>query len=689
MKKIDNLLQDGITLHQANRLDEAEIIYKEILELDNSNTTSLTLLGTLLLQKNLYVESIAVLEKSINLEKNQFLAYQNLGISLTKQNKFEESLIYFNQAIKLNPNYYHTYNEKGGALYKLHKLHAAIQSYDKALKINPNYSEAYNNLGNVYLDLLNYEQAFYNYSQALKYKPNYLDAYKNLGSLFVKMSMYKEALASYDKAINLKPDSSEIYLMTAKIYNQLEQFDKSLASLIKAKEIDASLEDLYGLCINKKLNMCQWDQFDIEITQLLSKIKDHKKVTPPFSMLNFSDDPKLQKIVAELYVKEELKPSNPFLDYRNNTKLRIGYLSADFYNHAVMHLMMEVFENHNKNLFEIFAFSIGPGIKDSWTDRAMIAFDKFIDCSNKSNIEIANLIYKNNIDILIDLQGHTLNNRMQLLSLRPAPIQVNFLGYPGTSGSPYLDYIIADKVLIQNNEFEYYSEKVAFLPVCYMPNMSERNFSEKIYKRNDFNLPENALILCSFNNQYKISPDIFNIWMNILKSVESSVLWIWTNNDIANKNLCKEAEKRGVNSNRLIFASKMPIIEEHLKRIQLADLFLDTFPYNAHTTASDALRVGLPIVTLAGRSFASRVCSSLLTDLDMPELIAYSKEEYQNIILDLISNTKKLKLIKDKLIANVATKPLFNSKIYTTHLESLYKKMHTRFISNQKPDHIY
>jgi predicted O-linked N-acetylglucosamine transferase (SPINDLY family) len=353
-----------------------------------------------------------------------------------------------------------------------------------------------------------------------------------------------------------------------------------------------------------------------------------------------------------------------------------------------MHLMAELFEYHDKNKFELIAFSFGPDQQDEWRQRARSSFDQFINVRSNSDIEVASLARELTIDIAVDLKGFTQNQRASIFAHRVAPIQVNYLGYPGTMGAEYMDYIIADPILIPDDKREHYSEKIAYLPNSYQVNVKERLISDKAISRKEFGLSDNAFVFCSFNNNYKITPKTFDCWLRILQAVEGSILWVFKSNETAVKNLKKEAEFRGIDSSRLVFASYLPV-EEHLKRIQLADLFLDALPCNAHTTASDALRVGLPVITQMGESFASRVSASLLNAVGLPELVTKTTKEYEFLAIELATNPKHLMEIKDKLVTNLSTCMLYKTKLFTQHIEFAYQEMYKRYQDELAPDHIY
>jgi predicted O-linked N-acetylglucosamine transferase (SPINDLY family) len=350
--------------------------------------------------------------------------------------------------------------------------------------------------------------------------------------------------------------------------------------------------------------------------------------------------------------------------------------------------MAELFELHDKSQFELIAFSFGPKADDEMRRRIEKSFNRFIEVGDKEDIEIAELSRNLNIDIAIDLKGFTKDSRVGIFSNRAAPIQVSYLGYPGTMGADYIDYIIADKVLIPIESQAFYLERVVYLPNSYQVNDRRRLISDRQFTRQELGLSENAFVFCCFNNNFKILPETFASWIGILKAVDDSVLWLFEDNQWAKENLKKEAQKYGLDENRLIFANKLPL-DQHLARYRQADLFLDTLPYNAHTTTSDALWAGLPVLTLIGESFASRVAASLLNAIGLPELITSSREEYQAVAIDLALNTKKLLDIKLRLTKNRLTTPLFDTPLFAKNLEAAYIKMHERYQADLKPDHIF
>jgi predicted O-linked N-acetylglucosamine transferase (SPINDLY family) len=542
-------------------------------------------------------------------------------------------------------------------LQRLNRLNEAIDSFNQAITLNQFFSEAYNNRGNTLVKLNKINEAISDYGEAININPNYADAYNNRAITFLESKKYNEALEDFEKVIILDSD----------FYHAL------------------------GHLIHVKMNLCDWRNLENLKNEFLEKTRLNKPISPPFLSLSLIDSPQIQFDSARIYAQslsiysetKKIKKQN-----LKKKKIRIGYFSADFHDHATMHLIAEILELHDTEKFEIFGFSFGRYIEDLWSARARKSFMEFINVRNKSDKEIAQLSREMEIDIAIDLKGFTTDERAGIFIHRAAPIQINYLGYPGTMASLFIDYIIADKTIIPKDSIKNFSEKIIYLPGSYQPNISKFELSKKYFSRSDFGIPNKSFIFCAFNNNYKITPAIFDCWMDIMNSTDESVLWIYLNNKTAAKNLKNEAESKGINPNRIIFAFNMPK-EEHLKRIQLADLFLDTFPYNAHTTASDALRVGLPILTIRGKSFASRVASSLLDEVDMPELISESMIEYRNKAIEIARDPEKLKKIKDKLLENVKNSYLFNSKLYTQRIEFAFNEIYRRHKNNLPADHIY
>ncbi len=510
-------------------------------------------------------------------------------------------------------------------------LDEAIKNYPKSELLIFNYAKIEENL-------LNLNKAIRLYEKGLKLDPENYKALSNLGGLYQEIKNYPFAIEVYKKAINLQPNVShlKVSLLTAKAF------------------------------------ACDWSNPQNN-KDLLKKIDTEGQAICPFAIYPFEDNPLNHMKRAEKYFESEYKREPKNIVYIPKNKIRIGYFSADFFKHATMLLMKRIFELHDKNKFEIFIYSCSNK-HDEFTEELKKNANKFSNITNLSDEDAANLAREDQIDIAVDLKGYTKNTRLSIFSLRIAPIQISYLGYPGTLGANCIDYIIADKVIVPEFYKKFYTEKIIYMPDCYQCNDSKRLVSKNIFKKSDLGLSEDDFIFSCFNANNKISPNEFDIWMNLLKRIKNSFLWLYKSNDYSVINLKKESEKRGVDSSRIIFADRIPN-EEHLSRIRCADLFLDTFNVNAHTTASDALWAGVPIITKQGQSFAARVCSSLLTSLNLEELIVKDNAKYEEKAFNIATNPDYLKKLKYKLNQNKFNSSLFDSKKFTRNIEELYIKL--------------
>ena len=439
-----------------------------------------------------------------------------------------------------------------------------------------------------------------------------------------------------------------------------------------------------------KMKISSWLGLIEDSKNIVKKVMANNKVISPFSLAAINDDGALLKKAAQIFSQDRYPIHSSLCPIPKRTKkekIRIAYFSPDFRNHAVSLLTVGLFENHDRNRFEVFGFSLKPAPDGDLVNlRLRQGFDKFLDVDQMSDKEIACLAQEYEVDIAIDLAGHTQNSRTGIFSYRAAPIQISYIGYLGTMGSEYYDYLFADITIIPNELQKFYSEKIVYLP-SYQANDRKRTISERQFTRKELGLPEVGFVFCCFNNTYKIVPSTFDAWMRILNAVEGSVLFLYADNEWAKVNLIKEAGLRGIDSERLIFGGRFSV-EEYLARYRVCDLFLDTFPYNAGTTASDALWVELPVLTLMGQSFASRVAASLLNAIGLPELITDTQEEYENLAIELATNPEKLGELKKKLSRNRFTEPLFDTPLFTKHIEAAYTQMYERYNLGLKPDHI-
>ena len=442
-------------------------------------------------------------------------------------------------------------------------------------------------------------------------------------------------------------------------------------------------------CIPKCI-FCIWDDLPNQLNELSNKINNGEKVISPFALLALIDDPEIHRKTAEIYVNEKHPQSHVLSEiehYPKRKKIRIGYFSADFRNHPVSRLTAELYETHDRDQFEIYAFSFGSDTKDEMNLRIKAGVDHFHDVRTMSHKDVAMLARSVELDIAVDLGGFTQNSRTGIFAMSAAPIQISYIGYLGTMGVNYYDYLVADQTIIPEKNQKYYSEKIVYLP-NFQVNDSKQSLPTTIFTRQDFGLPETDFVFCCFNNNFKITPTTFDSWGRILEHVDGSVLLIYIKNESTKINLTKEIVLRGIDPSRLIFGERLPK-PEYLARYRVTDLFLDTLPYNAGTTASDALRMELPVLTCTGNSFASRMAASLLNAVNLPELITTNQEQYESLAIELATNPEKLKVIKDKLVDNLPTAPLYDTPLFTRHLESAYLAMYDRYQHGLDPDHIY
>ena len=608
---------------------------------------------------------------------------------LIKKKKLKEAKEECSNYLKKNNSNPELYNIYAIICFQLEEYDSAIKNWEKSIEINPKYFFAYNNIGKAFLNLKKFNDALKNFNKTLEIKPDFFEALNNKGNVLTKLENYEEAIKNYDKAIKIKPNNIDSYIFKGHILSQINKLKEALENYKIAYSISPDFPLLLGYILNIKSQICDWDNFENDVKTLSFNLENSKKVTFPFTTLVLLDSPNLQKKASEIWSKRfelPINKSNIFSKIKNHEKIRLGYFTADFRDHATSHLTSEMFELHDKSKFEIYGFYLGKKVNenDLWHKRVKKSFKKFFFVNEMSDIEISKLAIDLKIDIAIDLMTHCTNgmeNRFGVFTRRCAPIQINFLGYPGTSGSKLIDYIIADKVVIPDKNKKFYSEKVVYLPNSYQPNSKKIKISNKKFSRENFNLPKDKFVFCCFNQHQKITPKVFTIWMNILKNNQNSVLWLIEDSNISKKNLIFEANKREIKSERIIF-SKRIALEDHLERIKLADLFLDTYPYSAHTTCSDALRSGLPVLTLIGETFASRVASSLLKTMNLNELITSSFEEYENLANNLLRDQLFFKNIKEKLKDNLRNSKLYDSQLYTKNIEEAYLNLVSDFKQN-------
>lgn len=614
-----------------------------------------------------------------------------LGVAASLLGRKEQAIGIYDRVIRLNPKFIEAYNNKGLDLTYLGNYIEATASFESAIQLRPDFIEAYQNLGVAFNELKLYEKALHTFLNALHLSPNNADVLTGMGSSLIGLKRYTDAEDVLRKAIEIDNNNSQAHYNLGVLYSDTQKYVDCISAYSKSLKLDNHIKWLQGLLLFAKMQICDWNDYSTATNELLCSVNNKTKCATPFTLLGLPSSLAEQKLCAEIYTNSKYSPPTQRAKARpkpNQDRIKIAYCSADFFNHATAYLMAELLELHDRSRFEIIGVCYGRSPSDKMRNRLAKSFDKFFEVANQSDQEIAKLIQDMEVDIAVDLKGHTQDSRLGIFASRPAPIQIHYLGYPGTIGASFIDYLIADPVLVPEQHRQFYKEKIVYLPDSYQVNDRLRSIGPSNCSRHILGLPEQGFVFCCFNNNWKITPDIFDLWMSILKQVDGSVLWLFKDNDAAANNLMQEAKIRGIEPDRLVFAEKLPL-EQHLARLKHADLFLDTIHCNAHTTASDALWAGLPVLTKIGDTYASRVASSLLKAIGLPELISHSLKEYETMAIGLATNVRKINAIKQKLSDNRLSTPLFDTPRFTKNLESAYQQMMQRHQVGLSPDHIF
>ena len=611
------------------------------------------------------------------------------AIKFHKDGFLEKAENIYQKIIKNEPKNFQAKHFLGIILFSKKKYFESIKLIKDSISINPENFSAYNNLGNVFKEIKKYDEAINFYKSAIKLKENYAIGFYNLAQIYKITSNFKLALDFYNKAILFDKDFYDAYYNLAELHEILKNFDDATYYYNQLLKLKPDYPYLLGSIINLKLQICDWANFDESLKEIKDNIIKKKQVSKPLDIVFLFDSLELQStIIKDFSTKNFPQINSAVKNTLSNDKIKIGYFSSDFNNsHPTGYLIPELFEYHDKTQFDLYVFYFGNKI-DSKLNRIKKAATKFYNISSISDHKVAKFCNKINLDIAIDVNGFIKNCRPNIFALKAAPIQINYLAFPNTMGVNYINYIIADKILIPNQSQKFYSEKIIYLPNSYQISDQKRDKSDNNLIKKHYNLPEDKFIFCCFNNIIKINPYIFNIWMNILKRNINSVLWLLSDNTQVINNLKSEAKNRNINPERLIFAKRVNI-SENLNRYKLADLFLDTCPCSAHTTANDVLWAGTPLLTLAGESFASRVSASLLSSMNIKELITYSEKEYEDLAVKLSNDNKKIIEIKQRLTIAKGKTTLFNSETYTKNIELAYLEIWNNFRKGLKPKNVY
>lgn len=684
----------GVLALKMRRQDEAIVHFQRAAELKPDFAEVHANLGNLYRELGHSRKAEQSYRAALSYKPNEALILSGLGNVLVTLNRLDEALVCFQDAIERAPNDPEIYNSLGNLYHQTADWDAAVVCYRRAVEINPRYAPAYNNLGSVERNLGRLETASFYFLEAVRLDPEFAQAFSNLGALRQAQGKAGEAMAYMKKAVEMRPDLSAPHASLGNLYGALGEAELAFSSYRKALEIAPNDLPVLASARHQQAMMCQWDDFTTaSYSQLLNAdIKETGgPILPPFVIVTHFDDPALQLKAAAGWTKNLTKGITPAMitpDGKTDRRIRIGYYSPDLRDHPLTQLMIGMLETIDKSRFELHAFSFSPeDIESPMRDRVRRTVEGFYDVREQAPDAIASRSREIGIDIAVDLAGFTGSSRPAIFAHRAGGVQVGYLGYPGTSGSPHWDYFIADRMLVPPGSEGYFSEKLVFMPDSYQANDNGKIISQTLMTRAECGLPETGFVFCCFNNSYKITPVEFDIWMRLLRAVPGSVLWLLKGDEHVVGNLSREASLRGVDPTRLVFAERMKT-EEHLARHRLADLFLDTFVCNAHTTTSDALWAGLPVLTRPGNSFCARVAGSLVTAANLPELAVQSVEDYEAMALDLALSPARLARLRERLAGDHSRLPLFDTERYTRNMERAYEAMFAIYQSGEKPRHI-
>ena len=647
------LLRTARQAHASGNLPEAARIYAEILRGNSKNFDALYALGIVHFDRGGFDDARRILAEAVKLNPRSADALFAHGYALQKLNRHSQALAAFDSTLALDGEYDLALFRRADALRSLGRPRDALEAYDRYLARNPDTAEAWHNRGVALSELKRFEDAVSSFGRALALRPDSAESWHNRGNAHVELKQHEEAVFDYERTVALRP----------------------------------GLPYARGNLVLARLQCCDWRGLAKERADIAAGLRAGAPTIVPFGNLLISDSPADQFPCARIWMERHSLAAQPLWrgERYSHGRVRLAYVSGDLHSPPVAILMAGVFEHHDRERFETIAVSFGPDEESEIRARVKAGVENFVDARGLSDFEIASLLRQREVDVVVDLMGLTADCRSGIFAFRPAPAQVNYLGYPGTMATESMDYIIADRVVVPEGEKHHYREKIVYLPDCYLASDDKRRIAPHRPSRSEAGLPNEGLVFCAFNNAYKFMPEVFAVWMRLLGKAEGSILWLPQSNAAAQRNLKREAERAGIDAGRLIFAPHLASPEEHLARLGLADLFLDTLPCNAHSTASDALWAGVPVLTCAGSTFAGRVAASLLRALGLPELIAHSLPEYEAKGLFLATDAAALADLKAKLACQRGSAPLFDTARFTRNLESAFATMRDRTARGEAP----
>lgn len=644
------ILDQAIAAHRSGNLSEAERAYTTILRGSKTHPIALHMLGLLHAQRGNFEDAEPLLKKAVRVDSGNPHVLFNYANALRALDKTDDALAWFAKVIALSPNFADAHLNRGAILLARKELHGAIAELDRAIAISPSSA-----------------------------------AFANRGSAFQKLGQLDEALESYQRAVALAPTNPQNHFVLSEVLAQMDRHDEAIGALEQTVVLNKAFPFALSKLVDSRRKRADWRSFEREQAGLDEAVKSGVAVDP-FIFLHASSSPALQLTCAKTFVAKVAPEQGTAIPRTPSpvSRLRIGYMSADFRNHAIGHLMVGAIEEHDRERFAVSAISYGPDDRSTMRSRLEAAFERFEDVSHLADEDVVKLIRQLEVEVLVDLGGFTAGARPKILAHRPAPIQVNYLGFPGTMGASYVDYIMADRIVIPEGEQKHYAEKVIYLPHSYQATDARRPLLPNVPTRSEVGLPDEAFVYCAFNRTIKITPALFDVWMRLLAKTAGSVLWLLEGDPIARENLRREAVARGIAAERIVFAPHVSA-DAHLARHRLADLYLDTLPYNAHTATSDALWAGLPVVTCLGTAFAGSVAASILNAIGLPELVTRSLDDYESLALRIAHDSELRTALKSKLATHRTTWPLFDTVGMTRHIEKAFNEMWRRHCAGEAP----
>lgn len=681
---ISEIFAEALGLHQEGKLEEAQALYEQLLVQYPDMAPVLTNLGTIYLQRyeqqraqSDLLQGIEVLERSLGINPNQPNVHNNLAIVFIQQRLLEQALHHYDQAVASNGATLSLHLMMGASLLDSGFSEDALVKFDVAIAANPAESNAWYNRGNALRTLRRFDEALTSYRRCIRLAPRHVEARINMGVLLQDLKEYAAAIAYYDEALALRPDSITATYNRALALENTRNFAAAVAGYDRVLALSPAYPYLVGRRQFVQMLLCDWSGYESRVAQVVNAAVAGFPATVPFTCLSMTDDPGIQLQCAQTFSRDKFPAVVERLEIpsiNETRRIRVGYFSSEFRTHAVGFLTAGLFEAHDRSAFEVFAFSLGAVPEgDPYTERIKSGCEHWVDASRMTDAEVVAKARELGLDIAVDLAGHTMDARTGIFAQRVAPVQVNYLGYPGSMGAPYIDAVLADAIVAPDGVESDYTERVVRLPGCFQVNDRQRVIGP-VLSRADYGLPENGLVLASFNTSYKLNPALFDVWCRLLLDVPSSVLWLLGETQEQIHQLCEAAATRGVEAGRLVFAGRMAYAD-HLARYAHVDLVLDTWPFNGGTSTSDALWGGAPVLTMTGRSFASRMSASLLNAVALPELVAGSLADYERLGSALVLDRIRLRALKTHLEDVRLTCPLFDTKQTTREIEAAYKKL--------------